>query len=104
MKAMAWFLASVIPVSLLAPALLNRSDPSLIDFYGFIGFPIVLALTIAFIGRTIRAKDIPTSEKFTWIAILVLLFPFALALPVFAYERIVKPAKAAKIPTGNSHV
>jgi hypothetical protein len=105
MKTMAWFIASVVPVWLLMLALINRNcDPSVADFYGFIGLPLALLLTIDFIGRTVLAKDVPASEKFAWIATLVLLFPFSIALPVFAYVKIVSPAKAAKIPTGNSQI
>lgn len=94
MKTMAWFTACIIPVSLMVFGLANPSNPSCTDFYGFIGLPLALLLTIAFIGQTIRARDLSALEKFAWIAALVLLFPFAIALPVFAYSRIVKPAKA----------
>jgi hypothetical protein len=104
MKTMTWFIASIVPVSLIILGLSNPSDPSLTDFYGFIGLPLALFLTIAFIGRTVRAKDVPASEKFAWIAVLVLFLPFAIALPVFAFARIVKPAKAVKIPTCNSQI
>ena len=100
MKTTAWFIASIVPFWL--PIL--GINPSFTILYGFIGLPLALLLTVAFIGRTVRAKDVPASEKFAWMAALVLLFPFAIALPVFAYVRIVKPAKAAKIPTSNSQI
>jgi hypothetical protein len=101
---MTWFIASIAPVGLLILGLANRSDPSVADFYGFFGLPLALFLTVAFIAQTVRAKDLPTSEKFAWTAALVLLFPFAIALPVFAYSRIVKPARTAKTPTSNSPI
>jgi hypothetical protein len=96
---MAWFIASVIPISLMIFGLANPSAPACTDFYGFIGLPLALLLTIAFIGRTIRTKDMPASEKCVWIAALVLLFPFAIALPVYAYSRIVKSARTDLKPT-----
>ena len=96
MKTTPWFIASIVPVSLIILGLSNPSDPSLTDFYGFIGLPLGLLLTVAFIWRTVRAEDIPASEKCAWIAALVLLFPFSIALPVFAAVRIAKPAKAAE--------
>jgi hypothetical protein len=102
MKTTPWFIASIVPVSLIVLGLVNRSDPSYTDFYGFLGLPLALVLTVAFIGRTVRARDIPASEKSAWIAALVVLFPFSIALPVFASVRIGKPAKAITIPTGNS--
>jgi hypothetical protein len=104
MKTTPWFLASIVPVGLLILGRINPSTPSLTDYYGFIGLPLGFVLTIAFIGRTVRAKDVPASEKFAWIAALVVLFPFSIALPVFASVRMAKPAKAARIPTGNSQI
>lgn len=101
---MAWFIASIIPVSLIVVGLVNPSDPSLTDYYGFFGIPLAVLLTVAFIGKTIRARDIPTSEKCVWTAVLVLFFPFSIALPVFAYERIVKPGKTAKACAGGSQL
>jgi hypothetical protein len=92
---MSWFIASIVPVWLLVLGLINPSVPSLTDFYGFFGLPLALLLTVAFVGRTVRAGDMLASEKCAWIAALVLLFPFGIALPVFAFARIVKPAKAA---------
>jgi hypothetical protein len=95
MKTTPWFIASIVPVSLIILGLVNRSDPSYSDFYGFIGLPLGLVLTVAFIGRTVSARDISASEKCAWIAALILLFPFSIALPVFAAVRIAKPAKEA---------
>jgi hypothetical protein len=94
MKTMAWFLTSIVPLWLLMLGLANRSDPSVIDFYGFLGLPLALALTVAFVGRTVVARDLRTSQKFAWIAVLVVLLPFSIALPVFAFSRIVKSPKA----------
>jgi hypothetical protein len=102
MKTMSWFIASIVPLWLLVLGLVNPSNPSLTDFYGFIGLPLALVLTIAFIGRTVRAKDAPALEKLAWIVALVLLFPFGVVLPVFAFLKIVKPAKAAEIPASGS--
>jgi hypothetical protein len=104
MKTMPWFITSIVPVWLLFLGLVNPSTPSMTDYYGFIGLPLALVLTIAFIGRTVRANDATALEKCAWIAALVVLFPFSIALPVFAYFRIVKPAKTAESPTGNSRI
>jgi len=102
MKSTAWFIASFVPVCTFA---LGGIDPSFIDvFYATIGFPSAVVLAVAFIGRTVRAKDIRASEKFAWIAALILFLPFGLALPLFAYARIVIPAKAATIPTSHSQI
>ena len=102
MKSTAWLIASFVPVCTFA---LGGIDPSFIDvFYATIGFPSAVVLAVAFIGRTVRAKDIPASRKFAWVAALVLLFPSSIALPAFAYFRIVKPADTAEMPTGNSQI
>jgi hypothetical protein len=92
MKTMIWLIISIVPVWLLMLGLLNPATPSLTDFYGFIGLPLALLLTIAFIGQTVRAKDMRTSAKFAWIAVLVLLLPFGIALPVFAFSKRMKSA------------
>jgi hypothetical protein len=97
MKSMAWFIVSIVPFSLhiLRGTFDRNINPDAIDLCEFIGVPLALILTVAFIVRTVCAKDMLPSWKFAWVAALILLIPYGIALPVFAYFRIVKPAIAA---------
>ena len=99
-KTIAWFLVSIIPNSMMLFGLIDRSAAELCML---IGGPLALMLTIEFIMQTFRAKDISASQKVAWTVALVLLFTVGIALPVFAYVRIVKLAKPSPTPPSAPH-